>query len=62
MEEAENWASSVPKSILESLNKQEIAYQNQVFELIHGEQKYHDDLALIETVSIFLSREPSLRR
>ncbi|GAA5885505.1 hypothetical protein JCM16303_002232 [Sporobolomyces ruberrimus] len=49
MEEAENWASSVPKSILESLNKQEIAYQNQVFELIHGEQKYHDDLALIET-------------
>ncbi|GAA5899116.1 uncharacterized protein JCM6883_005114 [Sporobolomyces salmoneus] len=49
LEEAENWASSVPKTILESLDKQEIAYQNQVFELIHGEQKYYDDLTLIET-------------
>ncbi|GAA5949958.1 hypothetical protein JCM3765_007750 [Sporobolomyces pararoseus] len=49
LEEAENWASSVPKSVLESLDKQEIAYQNQVFELIHGEQKYLDDLTLIET-------------
>ncbi|GAA5983657.1 hypothetical protein JCM5350_000658 [Sporobolomyces pararoseus] len=49
LEEAENWASSVPKAVLESLDKQEIAYQNQVFELIHGEQKYFDDLTLIET-------------
>lgn len=57
LEEAENWASSVPKSILESLDKQEIAYQNQVFELIQGEQKYYDDLALIETV-----RNPRLAR
>ncbi|GAA6024340.1 hypothetical protein JCM11491_000383 [Sporobolomyces phaffii] len=49
VEEAENWASSVPKTILDSLSKQEIAYQNQVFELIHGEQRYFDDLTLIET-------------
>ncbi|GAA5856247.1 hypothetical protein JCM5353_002672, partial [Sporobolomyces roseus] len=49
LEEAENWASSVPKSILDSLDKKEIAYQNQIFELIHGEQKYFDDLNLIET-------------
>ncbi|GAA5923419.1 uncharacterized protein JCM15063_003641 [Sporobolomyces koalae] len=49
LEEADNWASSVPKSILDSLDKTEIAYQNQIFELIHGEQKYLDDLNLIET-------------
>ncbi|GAA6062754.1 hypothetical protein JCM10212_005550 [Sporobolomyces blumeae] len=49
LEEAENWASSVPRSILESLDKREVAYQNQVFELIQGEQKYLDDLNLIES-------------
>ncbi|GAA5879401.1 hypothetical protein JCM1840_006035 [Sporobolomyces johnsonii] len=48
-EEADNWATSVPRAVLESLDKKQIAYQNQVFELIHGEQKYYDDLLLIET-------------
>jgi hypothetical protein len=61
LEEAENWASSVPKTILDSLDKREIAYQNQVFELIHGEQKYYDDLTLIETVSL-LSLARSTRK
>ncbi|BGP04378.1 Rho guanine nucleotide exchange factor [Rhodotorula toruloides] len=49
VEEADNWATSVPKSLLDSLSKSEIAYQNQVFELIQGEQKYFEDLQFIET-------------
>ncbi|GAA5977124.1 hypothetical protein JCM21900_003491, partial [Sporobolomyces salmonicolor] len=51
-EEADNWATSVPRAVLESLDKKQIAYQNQVFELIHGEQKYYDDLMLIETAFV----------
>ncbi|BGO99068.1 Rho guanyl-nucleotide exchange factor [Rhodotorula toruloides] len=49
VEEADNWATSVPKSLLDSLSQSEIAYQNQVFELIQGEQKYFEDLQFIET-------------
>ncbi|BGP21292.1 Rho guanine nucleotide exchange factor [Rhodotorula toruloides] len=49
VEEADNWATSVPKDLLDSLSKTEVAYQNQVFELIQGEQKYFEDLQFIET-------------
>ncbi|GAA5941175.1 hypothetical protein JCM10213_007445 [Rhodosporidiobolus nylandii] len=46
---AENWASSVPSHVLESLGKKEIARQNQIFELIQGEAEYEADLGLVET-------------
>ncbi|GAA5891760.1 hypothetical protein JCM8208_002876 [Rhodotorula glutinis] len=50
--EADNWATSVPSEVRDSLDKREIAYQNQVFELVQGEQKYYDDLCLIETAFV----------
>ncbi|GAA5909349.1 hypothetical protein JCM6882_000959 [Rhodosporidiobolus microsporus] len=49
IESAENWATSVPPSVLEALSKKEIALQNNIFELISGEQQYLDDLGLLET-------------
>ncbi|GAA6008068.1 hypothetical protein JCM10207_007016 [Rhodosporidiobolus poonsookiae] len=48
IEEADNWQTSVPLSVLEALSKQEIDRQNQIFELIQGEQEYCDDLEYIE--------------
>lgn len=50
VEEAENWTTSVPSSVLDSLSKDEIHYQNLVHELIKGEVLYLQDLDLIETV------------
>ncbi|GAA5935183.1 hypothetical protein JCM3775_007227 [Rhodotorula graminis] len=50
--EADNWATSVPSEVRDALDKREIAYQNQVFELVQGEQKYYDDLCLIETAFV----------
>ncbi|GAA5841736.1 hypothetical protein JCM11251_007070 [Rhodosporidiobolus azoricus] len=49
IESAENWATSVPPSVLEALSKKEIALQNNIFELIQGEQQYWEDLGLLET-------------
>ena len=51
VEEAENWETSVPKTVVESLSKEEIARQSLIFELIQGEQNYYNDLSFIETVS-----------
>ncbi|BGP36192.1 Rho guanine nucleotide exchange factor [Rhodotorula kratochvilovae] len=51
-EEADNWATSVPPSVLDALDKRQVAYQNQVFELVQGEQKYYDDLMLVETAFV----------
>ncbi len=47
--EADNWASSVPKSVVESLTKDEVARQSLIFELIQGEVSLLADLDLIET-------------
>ena len=41
----------MPKTVVESLSKDEIARQSLIFELIQGEQNYCNDLSFIETVS-----------
>lgn len=65
VEEAEDWASSVPKSLLESLPKKEIQRQSLIFELIQGEHKYLNDLTVVEQVSnilfFFFNRFASLQ-
>lgn len=49
-EDAENWESSVPRAVVESLDKKEIARQSLIFELIQGEQHYQTDLCVVEEV------------
>ncbi|KAK4052857.1 Rho guanine nucleotide exchange factor [Microbotryomycetes sp. JL221] len=48
VEEAEAWETSVPSSVVNSLTKKQIKYQNLVFELVQGEIKYLQDLELVE--------------
>lgn len=51
IEEAENWVTSVPKAIVESLSKKEVQRQSLIFELISGEQTYLNDLEVVQNVS-----------
>ncbi|SCV68292.1 BQ2448_413 [Microbotryum intermedium] len=46
----ENWVTSVPASVVSSMSKQEIEYQNRVYELIKGEAEYHHDLELLDSL------------
>ncbi|GAA6044243.1 hypothetical protein JCM8097_002194 [Rhodosporidiobolus ruineniae] len=45
----DNWLDSVPRSVVEGLDKREIDRQLAIYELIDGEQKHVDDLRLLET-------------
>ncbi|GAA5854952.1 hypothetical protein JCM8547_002320 [Rhodosporidiobolus lusitaniae] len=62
IESAENWATSVPASLLESLPKEVVKCQNNIFELISGEQSHYDDLQLLETgfIQPLLSASPPI--
>ncbi|SCZ90108.1 BZ3500_MvSof-1268-A1-R1_Chr1-3g01781 [Microbotryum saponariae] len=46
----ENWVTSVPASVVSSMSKHEIEYQNRVYELIKGEAEYYHDLELLDSL------------
>lgn len=46
------WINSVPKSVLEKMDKNEIKRQENIFELMYTEKDFVDDLTYLKEVSV----------